>query len=46
MKPIHVGLLGIGTVGGGTFEVLRRNQEMSLDIMVGKRRPRPRADEQ
>ena len=27
MKPIHVGLLGIGTVGGGTFEVLRRNQE-------------------
>jgi homoserine dehydrogenase len=27
MKPIHVGLLGIGTVGGGTFTVLRRNQE-------------------
>lgn len=27
MKPIRVGLLGIGTVGGGTFEVLRRNQE-------------------
>src|SRR5436305_2537049 len=27
MKPIHVGLLGTGTVGGGTFEVLRRNQE-------------------
>ena len=27
MKPIHVGLLGIGTVGGGTFSVLRRNQE-------------------
>jgi homoserine dehydrogenase len=27
MKPIQVGLLGIGTVGGGTFEVLRRNQE-------------------
>jgi homoserine dehydrogenase len=26
MKPIHVGLLGIGTVGGGTFNVLRRNQ--------------------
>ncbi|MBL8359157.1 MAG: homoserine dehydrogenase [Rubrivivax sp.] len=25
--PIHVGLLGIGTVGGGTFEVLRRNGE-------------------
>jgi homoserine dehydrogenase len=27
MKPIHVGLLGIGTVGGGTFSVLLRNQE-------------------
>ncbi|MBA3597881.1 MAG: homoserine dehydrogenase [Methylibium sp.] len=27
MKPIQVGLLGIGTVGGGSFEVLRRNQE-------------------
>jgi homoserine dehydrogenase len=26
MKPIHVGLLGIGTVGGGTFRVLNRNQ--------------------
>jgi homoserine dehydrogenase len=27
MKPIQVGLIGIGTVGGGVFEVLRRNQE-------------------
>jgi homoserine dehydrogenase len=27
VKPINVGLLGIGTVGGGTFTVLRRNQE-------------------
>ncbi|TXH61986.1 MAG: homoserine dehydrogenase [Burkholderiaceae bacterium] len=27
MKPIQVGLLGIGTVGGGTFAVLQRNQE-------------------
>jgi homoserine dehydrogenase len=25
MKPIRVGLLGIGTVGGGTWEVLHRN---------------------
>jgi homoserine dehydrogenase len=25
MKPIHVGLLGIGTVGGGTWDVLARN---------------------
>ena len=27
MKPINVGLLGIGTVGGGTFTVLQRNAE-------------------
>jgi homoserine dehydrogenase len=26
MQPIQVGLLGIGTVGGGTFNVLKRNQ--------------------
>ncbi len=26
MKPINVGLLGIGTVGGGTFNVLLRNE--------------------
>ncbi len=26
MKPINVGLLGIGTVGGGTFSVLSRNE--------------------
>jgi len=27
MSPIQVGLLGIGTVGSGTFRVLQRNQE-------------------
>ncbi|EGF30871.1 Homoserine dehydrogenase [Oxalobacteraceae bacterium IMCC9480] len=27
MKPIKVGLLGIGTVGAGTFNVLKRNAE-------------------
>ena len=27
LKPIQIGLLGIGTVGGGTFRVLQRNQE-------------------
>ena len=26
MQPIQVGLLGIGTVGSGTFQVLQRNQ--------------------
>jgi homoserine dehydrogenase len=27
MKPIQVGLMGLGTVGAGVFEVLRRNHE-------------------
>jgi len=27
MRPINVGLLGIGVVGGGTFRVLARNRE-------------------
>ncbi|HIV72774.1 MAG TPA: homoserine dehydrogenase [Candidatus Aquabacterium excrementipullorum] len=27
MRPVRVGLLGIGTVGSGTFTVLKRNQE-------------------
>jgi homoserine dehydrogenase len=27
MKPIKVGLLGVGNVGSGTFNVLQRNQE-------------------
>lgn len=27
MKPINVGLLGIGTVGGGVFTVLKRNAD-------------------
>ena len=27
MKAIQVGLMGLGTVGGGVFEVLQRNQE-------------------
>src|SRR5512138_2106569 len=27
MKPLQVGLLGIGTVGLGTWSVLRRNEE-------------------
>ena len=36
MKPINVGLLGIGTVGGGTFTVLARNAEE-----IGRRAGRP-----
>ena len=27
MNPIQIGLLGVGTVGGGTYTVLKRNQE-------------------
>ena len=27
MKPIQVGLMGLGTVGTGVFNVLQRNQE-------------------
>ncbi|MBV8149964.1 MAG: homoserine dehydrogenase [Candidatus Eremiobacteraeota bacterium] len=27
MKPVRIGLLGIGTVGSGTFRVLERNRE-------------------
>ena len=27
INPINVGLLGIGTVGGGTWEVLNRNAD-------------------
>jgi len=36
MKPINVGLLGIGTVGGGTYAVLTRNAE---EIMRRAGRP-------
>ncbi len=36
MIPIHVGLLGIGTVGTGTFSVLRRNQE-EISRRAGRR---------
>ncbi|BCM89532.1 homoserine dehydrogenase [Abditibacteriota bacterium] len=28
MKKVSVGILGLGTVGGGTFEVLRQNKEL------------------
>ena len=42
MKPIDVGLLGIGTVGGGTWEVLNRNadeiQRRALDPFFTTRR--------
>ena len=30
MEPVRIGLLGLGTVGGGTVTVLRRNGEFML----------------
>ncbi|MFT5589301.1 MAG: homoserine dehydrogenase [Bradyrhizobium sp.] len=36
MKPIKVGLLGIGTVGAGTFTVLKRNAE-EISRRAGRR---------
>ena len=36
MKPIQVGLLGIGTVGSGVFNVLKRNQAEILRALDGK----------
>lgn len=34
-SPVNVGLLGIGTVGGGTFDVLTRNRE-EISRRVGR----------
>ena len=34
MKPIQVGLLGIGTVGSGVFNVLQRNQEEIAAVLA------------
>lgn len=50
--PVGIGLCGLGTVGRGTVEVLRRNAEMlsqrcsdGLEIVqVGARSPRPEVD--
>jgi homoserine dehydrogenase len=47
MKPLRVGLLGLGTVGRGTFQVLQRNQDVirrragrGIEIaMIGVRDP-------
>ena len=36
MRPIHVGLLGIGTVGGGTWDVLGRNAD-EIQRRAGRR---------
>lgn len=52
MTPIRVGLLGIGTVGSGTFRVLARNQEeitrragrgIRIDVVADRDNARARA---
>ncbi|RDE23038.1 homoserine dehydrogenase [Motiliproteus coralliicola] len=52
MKPVNVGICGLGTVGSGTFNVLARNQEeisrragrVIQVAQIGARRPNPAAD--
>ena len=36
MKSLKVGLLGIGTVGGGTYTVLKRNHE-EISLRAGRK---------
>lgn len=51
-KPVKVGICGLGTVGGGTFNVLKRNQEeisrragrVIRVEQIGMRRPNPEFD--
>lgn len=52
MKPVRIGLCGLGTVGAGTFNVLTRNQaeisaragsEISV-VHIGARRENPRCN--
>lgn len=52
MKPVKVGICGLGTVGGGTFNVLAENnhdiaRRAGRDIIIeqiGTRRPNPACD--
>ncbi|HET8706333.1 MAG TPA: homoserine dehydrogenase, partial [Pseudomonadales bacterium] len=52
MKPVKVGIIGLGTVGGGTFNVLTRNAEEIarragrpiVVTQVGARRDNPNCD--
>ncbi len=36
MKPVKVGVLGLGTVGGGTVNVLKRNAAEIAREQAGK----------
>jgi homoserine dehydrogenase len=52
VKPVKVGICGLGTVGGGTFNVLRRNAEeiarragRGIEVaQIAQRRPNPKCD--
>ncbi|MCW8885409.1 MAG: homoserine dehydrogenase [Motiliproteus sp.] len=52
MKPVKVGICGLGTVGGGTFNVLKRNEsEITRRAgrvirveQIGARRPNPNCE--
>lgn len=52
MKPVKVGICGLGTVGGGTFNVLERNAEeiarragRGIEVaQIAARRPNPKCD--
>lgn len=52
MKPVKIGICGLGTVGGGTFNVLSRNAEVISSraqaavqvVHVGARRDNPEVD--
>ena len=52
MKPVKVGICGLGTVGSGTFNVLKRNAEeiarragRGIEVaQIAQRRPNPNCD--
>jgi homoserine dehydrogenase len=52
VKPVKVGICGLGTVGGGTYNVLKRNAEeiarragRGIEVaQIAARRPNPRCD--
>lgn len=52
VKPVKVGICGLGTVGGGTFNVLERNAEeiarragRGIEVaQIAARRPNPKCD--
>ncbi len=52
MKPVKVGICGLGTVGSGTFNVLKRNAEeiarragRGIEVaQIAQRRPNPHCD--